>query len=144
MLPERLPNPDRSADRLEARLRALTPPTVPADLEARLVAALPPDRPTPRRRRHVWAGVAAVAAAACLVAVLAWQTRGDKERNPSWPPKAVARQVPPLSADERPNFTTLPLARRLEDAAEPPSFTWPLAETSPARPWTAIPADLLD
>jgi capsular polysaccharide biosynthesis protein len=57
MHPERRPSPDRSPEGLEARLRALPPPPVPAELEARLLATIPAKLPAPRRRWPMWVSV---------------------------------------------------------------------------------------
>ena len=89
MHPQKRPGPDRSPEGLEARLRALPPPPVPAELEARLLAAIP----APRRRRPIWAGVVGVLAAACLLAALAWRGR-DRHADPL----AAARRWLPVMA----------------------------------------------
>src|SRR5947207_2007566 len=93
--PEQPPNPGRSSESLEARLRALPQPPVPADLEARLLAAIPPARPAPRRRWAVWAGVAGALAAACLLAVLAWRGRDGNGPAPDPEKGEIAHEVPP-------------------------------------------------
>jgi WD40 repeat protein len=80
---ERRPKPDRSPESLEARLRALPRPHVPAGLEARLLATIPADRPIPRRRRAAWIGAVGTLAAACLLAVLVWPRRSGKVPVPS-------------------------------------------------------------
>jgi len=78
MHPERRPNAGRSPESLEARLRALPQPPVPADLEARLLATIPAAILIPQRRWGVWVGALGALAAACLVVVLAWPGRDDK------------------------------------------------------------------
>src|SRR5688572_25756127 len=120
MHPERRPNPDRSAESLEARLRALPQPPVPAGLEARLLAAIP----APRRRWAVWA-VAALAAA-CLLAALAWPRRDGAGPGPREPERQVVHRPP----DDLDGIAAGREARRVLDGAEPPPFTWPLEETS--------------
>ena len=143
MHPERRPNPDRSAEALEERLRALPPPTVPDGLEARLLANIPAERPTARRRWAVWVGVAGALAAACLLAVLAWPRRDGHPPAPS-PPKEAVKHVPPRPPDGPAAVAAWREARRVLDGAEMPSFTWPLGETLPLRGSTPVPPDLLD
>jgi hypothetical protein len=116
---------------------------VPDGLEARLLAAVPAARPVPRRWA-VWVGAAGALAAACLLAVLAWQ--GRNAVNPAPRPGTIesARQDTPRPPDD---FTGVPAwlaARRILDGAEPPPFSWPLGESAPVAPATAIPPDLLD
>jgi hypothetical protein len=53
------PEQRQGAD-LEARLRALPQPPVPADLEARLLARIPTTTPAPKPWRAMWVGVAAI------------------------------------------------------------------------------------
>jgi hypothetical protein len=140
MHPERRPNPDRSADPLADRLRALPPLPVPAELEPRLLAAIPPRRPAPRRRWAVWIGAAGVLAAACLLALLWMRDAGPGTRDEKVPPNlAVSRP-----AEESASVATWLAARRVPDEAAMPSFTWPLGETSAIRVATAIPPNLLD
>jgi ferric-dicitrate binding protein FerR (iron transport regulator) len=143
MHPERRPNRDRSPEALEARLRALPQPLVPADLEARLLANIPRVLPIPRRRWGVWAGAVGALAAACLLAVLAWSARDGKNSDPSSGPGQSATQVTPRPLDDSANITWRQ-ARRDLDEAEMSTFTWPLPETSPIRLLTSIPPDLLD
>jgi hypothetical protein len=144
MHPERRPNPERSPEALEARLRALPPPPVPAGLEARLLAAIPVATPVPRRRRAVWVGAAGALAAACLLAVLAWPGRDGENPFPSPPTSAAPRQVTPRPPDDSAGLAARLEARRVLDGAELSPFTWPLQETSPLRASTSIPPDLLD
>src|SRR5262245_65476263 len=139
MHPERRPNPDRSPEALEARLRALPPPPVPAGLEARLLAAIPAATPVPRRRRAVWVGAAGALAAACLLAVLAWLGRGGKD--PSPPTNPSAHQAIPRPPDDSAGTAEWLEARRVLDGAEPPAFTWPLPEAPPLRASTSLPPD---
>jgi hypothetical protein len=144
MHPEERPNPDRSPESLAARLRALPPPPVPADLEARLLAAVPPERPIPRRRWSVWVVVAGALAAACLVAVLAWPRRDGRHPVPGPEKSESARQLPPRPPDDSAGLAAWLEARRNQDEAEPATFSWPLPETSPVQSPTSIPPDLLD
>src|SRR5437868_3399685 len=141
MHPERRPNPDRSAESLEARLRALPRPPVPADLEARLLAAIPATMPIPRRRGAVWVGALA---AACLLIVLIWRGHGGRDPVPNPGTNESARKVPPPSLDDSARMAPWLKARRDLDGAEMPTFTWPIEETSPMKVSTAIPPDLLD
>ena len=137
MHPER-PSHDRPADALEARLRALPPPAVPAGLEARLLATIPAERPTARRR---WAVLIGALAAACLLALLAWQRRGGNESLPSPGKGDSANRV---ALDDSARIAAGRQARRVLDGEEPPTFAWPLDETSPLTVSTAIPPELLD
>jgi len=112
---------------------------VPADLEARLLAAIPPQRLLPRWRRSVvWVSVAGALAAACLLAVLAWQGRNAKDPVPGPEKNEFVRKVIP-----RPQDDPVGIAGWLE-GAETPTFTWPLEETSPITASLSIPPDLLD
>jgi hypothetical protein len=161
------PNPDRSPESLQTRLRALPQPPVPADLEARLLATIPVEMPIPRRRRAVWIGVVSALAAACLLAVLARLGRESKHPipNPGTNESAHAPDTdhaphaglptpptPPVLGAGLPTPPTSDFvnraawldARRILDGAEPATFTWPLEETSPLRVSTSIPPDLLD
>ena len=132
---ERRPNPDRSREALEARLRALPPPAVPADLEARLLAAVPARRRSGRPWR-IGIGLAGALAAACLIAVLTWLRDAGTKPAPTPPPIA---SVPQYSDDA----TALLAARQVRSRAEGVPFTWPLEESSPLRATSAIPSELL-
>ncbi len=166
MRPKRLPNRARSPESLEARLRALPQPSVPADLEARLLATIPAEMRIPRRRWAVWAGVAGPLAAACLLAVFAWP-RGDGNRPVPRPgtgesphpitvpsPGTIASAdapgagltTPPAlrPSDDSADIAAWAEARRVLNGAEPATFTWPLKEKSPITASRSIPADLLD
>ncbi|HEV3142664.1 MAG TPA: hypothetical protein VGZ47_02150 [Gemmataceae bacterium] len=144
MQPERRPSPDRSLEALEARLRALPSPEIPADLEARLLAAIPAVVPSPRRRRAVWLGLTAALAAALLLGVFIWQGRFGKRSVPE-PEKSVS--VQPVRPNPSPNPAEVrpwQEARRDLNAEETPAFRWPLAETEPIRETKSIPRELLD
>jgi hypothetical protein len=141
---DRRPNPDESPEALEARLRALPRPPVPADLEARLLAAIPTETLVPPRRWAVWVGVAGALAAACLLAVLAWPRRDGKGPAPGPTPRESAHQATPRPPDDSDDLAVWREARRVLDGAEPPTFTWPLEETLPIRVSTSLPPDLLD
>src|SRR6266481_4229426 len=104
MHPASRPNPDESSESLEARLRALPQPPVPADLEARLLGAIPApaERPFQRRRWAVGVGVFGPLAAACLLAVFAWPRSDGNDPVPNGPTKDSAHQAtpwPPLDPD---------------------------------------------
>ena len=144
MPPEMLPNSDRSREALEARLRALPQPPVPADLEARLLATIPAAIPRPRRRRTVWVGVGGALAAACLLAILAWSGRDGGRPVPSPPTSASALlgpSRPPDGSAGRPDWLE---ARRNPDGPDMPPFTWPLEEKSAFKVSTSIPPELFD
>ncbi|HEV3259690.1 MAG TPA: hypothetical protein VG013_22675 [Gemmataceae bacterium] len=147
MHPERRPNPDRSPESLEARLRALPQPPVPADLEARLLATIPAEMPIPQRRWAVWVGAVGALAAACLLAVLAWPERDDKHGALRPGTREPVRRVPvpsPEKSEDSARIAGWVAARRVLDGAETPTFTWPLEETTPIRVSSSIPPDLLD
>jgi hypothetical protein len=144
MHPEELPNLDRSLDSLEARLRALPPPPVPAGLEARLLAATPARLPTPRRRWGARAIAVAGLAAAGLLAILAWPGRDGNNVIIGPPTSQTAAKVSPRPTEEPNSMAALLKAQRDLDEADPPSFTWPLPPTPPLTLSTATPADLLD
>jgi hypothetical protein len=138
------PNPDRSSESLEARLRALAQPRVPADLEARLLATIPAEMPTPRRRWAVWAGVAASLAAASLVAMLPWPRDDGVTPVPRPPSSDVVRQATPRPAADSASIAAWREAGRGQDGAKALTFNWPLPETSLIRAGSSIPPDLLD
>ena len=144
MHPERRPSPSHSPESLEARLRALPQPPVPEGLEARLLAAGPARGPAPRRRWAVRALVAGALAAACLLAVLAWQRRDGKA--PTFGPAKheVAHKVTPRPPDGPPGMAAWVRAGRDPEAAELPPFTWPLGEAPAATMAAAISPDLLE
>jgi hypothetical protein len=133
------PSAGRPPEKLEARLRALPPPPVPDGLEARLLAAVPAQRPAPRRRWAVWVGLAA-AAAACLLAFVAWLGRDGKgpAPRPELPERVEEAPARP------PDGAAWWLARRDLDEAETPAFAWPLEETPPVTVAAAISPDLLN
>ena len=142
MHPEKRPNPDPSLELLEARLRTLPRPPIPADLEARLLAAIPAKRSIPPRRWGVRVGAISALAAACLLAVIAWPWSGGKYSAPKTIPSAS--QVASRPTEDSAPIASLRADRQVLDEAEPPTFTWPLPESSPIRFSASIPADLLD
>lgn len=119
-------NSNEPAGSLEARLRALPPPSVPARLERRLLAAIPSRRSVAPRRRLAWSGACGALAAACVLVVLIWAVR-DRKRLAA--DRAESRQLvavssAPAAAIAREN--TEPIF----DISKPPKFTWPLAGVS--------------
>src|SRR6266536_5015387 len=146
MHPGRCPSQDGSPESLEARLRALPAPPVPAELEARRLVAIPASPHSPlagegTKRGRRWVGVVGVLAAACLLAVLAWLGRDATKPAPSPPTRESTHQVAPQPPDDVPRISALREARRASDEAEMPAFTWPLEETSPLTVLTSIPPD---
>jgi hypothetical protein len=142
-------NPDQSPEPLEAQLRALPRPPVPAGLEARLLAAIPPEILIPRRRWTVRIGVLAGLAAACVLAVLAWpRTDSTNPTSDSGKDGAVAEDFSPPpaphSAEDSNGLAAWREARRVREEPARAAFTWPLEETSPLRASTALAPDLLD
>jgi hypothetical protein len=143
MQSERRQNPDRSPDALEARLRGLPLPPVPADLEARLLATIPATRLSPPRRWAVRVGLAGVLAAACLLAVLAWQGHEGKDPIANPANHDSAHQVTPRPPDNDARIAAWQESRRVLDDPQMPPFAWPLEETSPITVVSSIPPDLL-
>ena len=105
------------------------------------------------RRRLVWIGVAAVAAAACVAAVI-WAAsvrRGTKTEtvDGSIHPLPVAPAPSPLAPGSAPAATASYASRLallsgdLKDA-EMPTFAWPFAELPIVRGSSPIPAELLN
>ena len=158
MQPHRRPDPDRSPESLEARLRALPRPPVPADLEARILAAGParatnevPRRARASRRWHLAVGIAAslAVAAACLLALRSWPGPGVKDDAPTFVANAEdggsAHDVTPRQPGDTPGTMPWLKARQdLDDGTEMPTFTWPIQEKSPLMVSTALRPDLLD
>jgi|SRR5579864_984523 len=144
MSSERHPNSDRFPETLEARLRALPQPPVPAGLETRLLAAIPVEMPFVQRYWAVCVRVAGALAAACLVALLAWPRGDTKAPVPRPGTSDSAHQAKPRPPREHDPVATRLLAGRDLDGAGTPTFTWPLEERSPMRVSTSISADLLD
>jgi hypothetical protein len=88
------------------------------------------------------AGALGAAAAACLLAVLVWPGREDKDRIAAPSKSESLKSDIPRAAED--NLSAWREAERTLDGKEPPPFTWPLGETPPVTAFTAIPADLLD
>jgi hypothetical protein len=144
MDPEEHANPGRSPESLEARLRGLPRPPVPAELEARLLAAVPPQRPIPRRHRTLRVGLVGIWAAACLVIVFAWPARDDRRPGPRPPAPDPARRVTPRPPAESGSFAAWREAERAVEESEAPAFTWPLPESPPVRVAASVPSELFD
>jgi hypothetical protein len=158
MYTQKHPDAARSPESVEARLRALPQPPVPAHLEARLLAKTPLQLPVRPWRWAIWAGAVGSLAAACLLAVFVWP-RHDRKRPvpslgttqsvgqatlPSTPPGESAHQVTLRPPDDSTSIAPVLVARRALDETELPTFIWPLPATSPMRVWTSIPPELLD
>jgi hypothetical protein len=144
MQSDKRPNPDRSLEALKAQMRALPQPPVPPHLETLLLTTVPGAKPIATRRRAVRASVLGLAAAACLVAVLAWRPHNGKNHLTIPAPGEPAQQD-----IRRPAFESISIAawredQRLLDERNVPAFTWPLDETAIPRASISIPADLLD
>jgi hypothetical protein len=78
---------NKEIERLEAELRQLPKPSVPADLEARLLAAIPKNTKRPHRFRYAKIAAAASLAAGLLIALSFFFF--DAERKPG-PRQSVA------------------------------------------------------
>jgi hypothetical protein len=148
MYPEEHPGEGRSPDdALEARLRALPPPPVPAGLETRLLAAIPPalplapgglDRANGWRRRPLWIAAGCALAAACLLVALIWRGREVDNPVPKGPANQAALQEPGDSVNQR----MLLQARRDLEEAEMPAFSWPFEETPSMRSSSSLSNEL--
>jgi hypothetical protein len=138
MHPEPRPNPDRRTESLEARLRALPQPSVPADLEARLLATVPAKMPAMRRQRKAWFVAAGALAAACVLAVLIW--RGNDGTN-----SIAIRPIDPVTPQPQGDIAPTRLeVRQSLDETKMPAFSWPLDETVPIHVSPSIPSALFD
>jgi hypothetical protein len=89
-------------------------------------------------------GIAGALAAACLLVLLAWPRRDVPGPAPSPPARDLAQQATPRPPDDPAGLPAFLETRRILSGAEPPPFTWPLAETVPFRASARLPADLLD
>jgi hypothetical protein len=104
------------------------------------------------RRRRVWIGLGAAAAAACVAALFwtSWQRRGTNVPNADVNPHAtpvIAQASPHASgaaaAATASNASRIALLTADLEGAELPSFAWPFSESPVVRGSSAIPADLL-
>jgi len=156
------PHPDPSLRALEARLRALPEPAVPAGLEARLLAAvlanvaIDPVRsrvatniPTDFKvARQGWVAVASAIlalATVCLLAVFAARGRNGGEglvaiHDVSLP----ASQNRSLPMDELTDIVLSPLDERILHRAGLSTFRWPIQEPPSVKASYSIPRDQLD
>jgi hypothetical protein len=140
---DQLPNPDRSPDDLEARLRSLPRPPVPADLEMRLLAAIPVGRAV-RWRSWVFWGGPITAVAACVLVALAWREHDDRPPVPTPATSQSAHAVTPHPRDDSTRSAAWRDTRRVLEEAELTPFNWPIKETTPVMVSTTIPPDLFD
>jgi hypothetical protein len=152
----RQPNSDRSLESLEARLRALPPPPVPAELEGRILASVSAspaqndERPrlartaSGRWRFTVRAGGSIAAAAVCLLAIRFWPETDNKPTAPILVVVPESTKYPghgtPLLRSDSPWF----MAHQDLVETEVPAFTWPIQEKSPVMVSTALSPDLFD
>ena len=138
MPPERSEKPDS----LEARLRRLPPPPVPADLEARLLAGIAA-KPMIRQWRWTrWIGGVSALAAACLLIVLAWP-KGEGQKAVLDSKDRVTTTSPTPSVPPRSPQGTLKVQRDPDDLQLPP-FSWPVEETTHVTLTSSMPSDLLN
>jgi hypothetical protein len=144
MRSDKRPDPDRSREALEARLRALPQPPVPAHLEALLLTTVPGARPISSRRRAGWAIVLGLASAACLMALLAWPAHHGKDHPTISVPGGPAQPDIRRLAFESTSIAALREDPRLLDEEKLPAYAWPIDEAAIPRASTPIPADLLD
>jgi hypothetical protein len=136
MPPERSEKPDS----LEARLRRLPPPAVPAELEARLLAGIPARALS---RRWTWYAVTALAAACLLIALLWPKGKEDKpdQNDNNFANNGSSNSVRP----QTPADAIAPWSQaRASDEPKLPPFSWPVEETTHVTLSSSIPSDLLD
>jgi hypothetical protein len=86
--------------------------------------------------------VAGALAAACLLAVLAWQRHNGKAPAPA--KQEVAHKITPRPPERPSGVAAWVRAGRDPERAELPPFTWPLGESPPATLAAALSPDLLD
>jgi hypothetical protein len=150
------PADDEWRGKLEARLRRLPPPPVPAELEANLLARIPARRrPIRYRRPLVFRAVLALVgsgliAAAMLVAALLFDggRHGNSAGDSGTKAATDSSSRPPLSAATPPS-TPLALrwaARQLDDPADPAgtTFDWPIETRATVPVGRAIVFELFD
>jgi hypothetical protein len=141
MPPERSEKPES----LEARLRRLPPPPVPADLEARLLASIPERAPIRSRRWTWWTGALTALAAACfLIGILSH--KGDRQKsdqkNNGFAADDSKNSIPRSSSQDK--VSDRLQAQRDPDDLKLPPFTWPVDEPSHVTLSSSIPSDLLN
>jgi len=134
-------NPDPSLRAIEARLRALPAPPIPAGLEHRLLAAIPTPvamrGPSPHvAARQGWLAVASTVAALAAVGLLAVFSWHDENEN------QVTAAAP--TADEFTGIVLSPVDRRILQGAGVSTFHWPVHELPTMRGPAPIPRDLLN
>jgi hypothetical protein len=144
MPPEPLPSPDATPDPLEARLRALPAPAVPAALEARLLAAIPKAKPASPWRWSARLGLAGAVTAACVLALLGWLWRESQQPIPNTTPNELPYVKSAGLADGIGRMAAWQEARSTREETDPGIFVWPLPEARPVVAWNSIPADILD
>src|SRR5262249_47205663 len=134
----------RNADEsLEARVRGLPAPPIPAGLESRLLSSVPATIPTSLPRWPRYSGALAAIAAAVVLAVVVWQLRPGKSAIQG-PPAPNSARVVQADSPSALDVAADPSARRILDEPELPLFSWPIQETSPMRASTSIASDRLD
>jgi hypothetical protein len=159
------PHPDQSLRALEARLRALPEPAVPAGLEARLLAAIPnnfandamiraaTNVPTDVSsdftvERQGWIAVASVILALVTVCLLAVFGSGGRDGGESLVAihgvSLPASQNRPRPIDELTDVVLSPLDERILERAGLSKFRWPIQETPRVKASYSIPRDLAD
>jgi hypothetical protein len=134
-------NLDPSQRAIEARLRALPDPPIPAGLEGRLLAAIPTpvamrgSSPRVAARQGWWAVASTVAAltAVGLLAVFSWHEGNEKQ---------VTAAAP--AADEFTGIVLSPVDRRILQGAGVSTFHWPVHELPTMRGSAPIPRDLFN
>jgi hypothetical protein len=93
-----------------------------------------------RQRRAVWAGVAGLVAAACLIAFLAWPRRDGEETIPSPGGNQPVQRGSSQPPDGSTGLAALLASRRTLNETEMPAFAWPFENTVS----TLSPLDLPD
>src|SRR5262249_50731730 len=130
---------------LEARLRRLPAPPVPADLEARLLARIPARVPIRSRRWIWWTGALSALAAACfLIGILSH--KGDRQKsgqkNNGFAADGSENSIARSSSQDK--VSARLQAQRDPDLLKLPPFTWPVDEANHVTLSSSIPSDLLD
>jgi hypothetical protein len=146
------PKPGQSPEALEARLRALPDPPVPAGLEARLLAAIPTTVatgvpvgvPVARQEWFAVASTIGALAAVCLLAIFARHAGDDTSEVPGHRVSPPPAQISSQPANEFAGVVLSPIDSRILKGAGMSTFRWPIQEISPIRASPSVPRGLLD
>jgi hypothetical protein len=140
--------PDANEDVIARLVSEAGDPTVEprpehvADLRALILDRLGPPR-LYRPSRTGWLVVSG-AAAACLVAVLAWPRGDSKNPVPGVSGQQSSGAITPRPRQDPRSVAAWGNVRRGLDLSDMPAFSWPLEESSRPSRLSPIPPDLLD